>query len=303
MSNDPATSRPVFDLVIGLDDSKGAATALAWADGLVADRADRGLPIRATAVTAWSPPAFDLAGGLLDTDLLEEGAAEALDRVLAALPDPTRFETVVRSGPPAEVIMAEADRLEADLIVLGTRGRGALAQLLLGSVSRSVAARAERPVAIVPTTASWSAGPTVVGVDGSPGGDAALAWAVANDDGPITAVSAWHLPSDAIYDPNTIDVDAFEAEVRTGLETVIDDMAERFPDADVRGRVNPVVQRDDARLALLREAKGAARIVLGARSHRGVRGLLLGSTVDYVASHTNQVIIVVPPAETGAADG
>ena len=72
-------------------------------------------------------------------------------------------------------------------------------------------------------------------------------------------------------------------------------MAAQLPDRDVASRVTPVVQRDDPRLALVEQAEQASMVVLGARANRGLRGLLLGSTVDYVASHSPQPVVVIPP--------
>lgn len=302
VSNEPSSTGTPWSIVVGVDDSEGAANALRWADALVADRLGRGLATRAVAVTAWRQPAFDLLGGLTDLDAMEEAAAAMVDRSLARLARPESFEAATRLGPPADALIEEANELDAELIVVGTRGRGALAELLLGSVSRSVAARAGRPVAIVPASSTWTDGPTVVGYDGSPGGRAALAWAVDNTDGPIQAVSAWHLPTDAIYEPGTIDVGRFEAEIAGELEAAIGAIAEARPDRDVVARITPVIQRDDPRLTLVEASKTAGQIVLGARAHRGVQGVLLGSTVDYVATRAHQTVIIVPPVEEGAND-
>ena len=60
--------------------------------------------------------------------------------------------TILVHGNPVEVLVEEADRSE--LLVLGTRGRGGFAGLMLGSVSLRVLSAARRPVAVVPSTAS-----------------------------------------------------------------------------------------------------------------------------------------------------
>jgi nucleotide-binding universal stress UspA family protein len=59
------------------------------------------------------------------------------------------LETVIETGDPAERIEAVAEREPADLIVVGSRGRGPLRAAVLGSTSRRLAASARRPVVIV----------------------------------------------------------------------------------------------------------------------------------------------------------
>jgi nucleotide-binding universal stress UspA family protein len=62
-------------------------------------------------------------------------------------------QVIVRSGDPAATLLEVADDVDADLVVVGTRGRGGPAELLLGSVARTVADRARRPTLVVPATA------------------------------------------------------------------------------------------------------------------------------------------------------
>jgi nucleotide-binding universal stress UspA family protein len=56
------------------------------------------------------------------------------------------------SAPTVDGILSIADKHEADLIVVGSRGRGAIGAALLGSVSRDLVGRATRPVLVVKTT-------------------------------------------------------------------------------------------------------------------------------------------------------
>jgi nucleotide-binding universal stress UspA family protein len=75
---------------------------------------------------------------------------EMLDDALAlAKSEDVLATTELLRGDPASAIVAYADSIDADLIVVGSRGHGAIASTLLGSVSRGVLAHAKRPVLIV----------------------------------------------------------------------------------------------------------------------------------------------------------
>lgn len=55
----------------------------------------------------------------------------------------------ILDGPPTDAILAVAETHDADLLIVGSRGLGAVQSVLLGSVSRSLVARSERPVLVV----------------------------------------------------------------------------------------------------------------------------------------------------------
>lgn len=65
-----------------------------------------------------------------------------------------RVKALLIQGPTVEKILEEADRLEAGLIVVGSHGRGALARVLVGSVSEGVLRASRCPVLVVPTRSS-----------------------------------------------------------------------------------------------------------------------------------------------------
>ena len=64
-----------------------------------------------------------------------------------------KFRAVLEDGRPASVILDLAEREKAGLIVVGRRGRGEVAELLLGSVSHELVLHSKRPVLLVPQTA------------------------------------------------------------------------------------------------------------------------------------------------------
>ncbi len=80
----------------------------------------------------------------------QRAAQQAVERVAQELQDMTpNVDTLVRGGEPADQIIRAADELEADLIVIGGRGKGAVEAILLGSVAYRVLHHAPCPVLVV----------------------------------------------------------------------------------------------------------------------------------------------------------
>jgi nucleotide-binding universal stress UspA family protein len=79
-------------------------------------------------------------------EVAAEGAQLANEAGLTAEP-----ATVQQGESVTEAILSGADKLEADVIVLGSRGQGGLSSLLLGSVSHRVLQHADRPVLVIPS--------------------------------------------------------------------------------------------------------------------------------------------------------
>jgi nucleotide-binding universal stress UspA family protein len=136
-------------IVVGVDGSDGAQAALLHALG---EARLRGARLRA--VTAWHMSTMAYAGGGLapgiDPTVFEESASATLDAALTALGDQAdgvEIERAVRMGQPAQVLVEEARG--ADLLVVGSRGHGGFAGLLLGSVSHQCAMYASCPVVVV----------------------------------------------------------------------------------------------------------------------------------------------------------
>jgi nucleotide-binding universal stress UspA family protein len=81
-------------------------------------------------------------------DTATEGAKQAIAAGLRAVP-----RIAMRDDEIAAVILAVASDVDADVIVLGTRGRGRVRSLMLGSISNAVLHHADRPVLIIPSPA------------------------------------------------------------------------------------------------------------------------------------------------------
>jgi nucleotide-binding universal stress UspA family protein len=138
-------------IIVGVDGSGHSSAALEWA---VQEAAVRHAPL--AVITVHQGP-VEYLGGAVDqaTDhglaersrqATEEAVGRALARADGAQPESVTVQAV--SGTPAEALLAAAR--DADMIVVGSRGAGGFARLLMGSVSSQVAHHAECPVVIIP---------------------------------------------------------------------------------------------------------------------------------------------------------
>jgi nucleotide-binding universal stress UspA family protein len=135
-------------ILVPLDGSPHAASAL-----------DRAIEIaetsgaRLTLLHVIEPPHLPPVGGFYVVGLLsaesEEEAEALLDRAAARVPEGIRIATIVRHGDAAEEILCRVVAACHDVVVMGSRGHGALRSLLHGSVSRAVLHRSPVPVIVV----------------------------------------------------------------------------------------------------------------------------------------------------------
>ncbi len=137
-------------IVIGTDGSDPASAALAAALELAADT---GAGVVCVGVDdSFSKDGIDPA----PTAAAESAAGRARERGITA-------EVVTRIGPAVEQLLAAADACDADLIVVGSRGRGRLTSAVLGSVAHGLIRHSTRPVLVVTATAD----PAAASVEGS----------------------------------------------------------------------------------------------------------------------------------------
>lgn len=281
-------------VVVGVDGSSYSDAALEWAvDYAVAHHAPLCL--------------VHGAGELGDTllpfraDAREqlERASQAVTEHSLALVQARAPELVVEVRAPFEDARhALTDVDHAVMLVVGTRGRGTLRSLLLGSVSQAVAAHAACPVTVVRPAEGRDepgAGTVVVGValDGSAQAALDVAFEIASMTGrSLEAVHAWS-SHDTLIDPGSYPYkrDITEAHER-GFAEAVAGYPEKYPDVPVSRRMVD----DEPVTALLRESENAAHLVVGSRKAHVLRRYI-GSVSRSVLERADCPVTVVHPVQ------
>jgi nucleotide-binding universal stress UspA family protein len=283
-------------VVVGVDGSVTGRYALDWATEEVRVRPR---PLHLLHACGWplldvplGPSVYRLPASARARDdvyaVAEKILAEAASRVDPAIP----VTSEISSDLPARALLTASHTATA--VVVGSRGTGGFAGLLLGSVAEQVAAHGRCPVVVVRPAPS-PRGPVVVGVDGSPASRAALRYAAgqaAARGAVLRAVHAWRWPVSTRPGeqvPLVYDREALAGEEERLLADELAGLAEEFPGLVVERRL----VRDRAAPALLEAAADAALTVVGSRGHGGFTGLLLGSVSNQVLHHAAGPVVVV----------
>lgn len=290
----PRWSGPV---VVGTDGSTGGLRAVRWA---AAEAARHGEELRI--LHAIGMPDF-FPGGVVSPstelfNVLEEASASVLRdaaEAARAVASETTVEARSTAEPPVVAMIAESS--SARCLVLGESGHGAVAGLLLGSTTVTLAAHAHSPVVVVRGSDENPVGPVVVGVDGSELGDLALGCAFEQAVARGTRLVAVHAFSDE--DPKMVfrqermehDWEPLEISESRVLEHSLEKWTQRYPGVDVEQDVEPGKPRQ----RLLAHSDGASLVVVGSRGRGGFKGLLLGSTSQALIHHAACPVMVVRP--------
>jgi nucleotide-binding universal stress UspA family protein len=289
------THPPGLGVLVGYDGSPGGERALAWGARAAAERKT---PLYlAVAVPAGAPSRHS------HSDEVRKGARalldRAADRVRAAHPH-LMVETSLVEGPAADVLL-EASR-RAELIVVGTRGHGGFAGLLLGSVSLRVCAHTTCPVVVVPEAAEAADSPSVVVGVADRSDTPAVEFAVEQArriGGRVVPVHVWTLAT-AGYFPGVVapllgdplDMAATHDHL---LAEILDPIRTQAPDVTIEA----IVTTGAPAYALIDVSAHADLLVVAAHRAHGPFPMRLGPTTHAVLHHASCPVAVVPiPAAT-----
>lgn len=305
-------------LLIAFDGSPAAAAAVRAAAAL--------FPAAQATVLTIHEPAIDPAtvlrvgGGLMSPGLVERSLTELKRELVAeaeaAAADGARLahaadlaaEPAVAPGArqPWQPILAVAAEREVDLVVCGSRGRGAVARSALGSTSSSLLHHAERAVLVVPEAEAPPDGPALIAYDGSPAAREAIAAVGRLMSGrPALVVCAWESPlrhsltGKALSAIPLTEIREFTRDLEAGLresaEATVAEGVGLARAAGLEASGEAVESRSAAWrvLSAMAETHEAAIVITGSQGHGHVASVLLGSVSAGLVHHADRPVLVV----------
>jgi nucleotide-binding universal stress UspA family protein len=208
------------------------------------------------------------------------------------------IDTRVVVGNVVSTLLAQADELDAGLIVLGARGGGFLRQLVLGTTAERILRKTARPVLVVRQAPVADYRRVVVAVDFSAASATALRLALAlAPNAELVLVHAYEVPFESKLRFAGVDEPMIERyreraedEATKGLEAFITEVG--LPP----GRARLVVEQGDPTRVIL-DQQGCDLVVVGQRGKGALEELLLGSVTKHVLAETNIDVLVAVPTK------
>jgi nucleotide-binding universal stress UspA family protein len=290
-------SAPVkhLGIVVGVDGSPASDVASCWA---ARDAAMRNIPLTVVSVvttpTATYPPVpYPDSLGVWLEDKGRKAAAHAVKIAEDAMPTDRKVvcKSEVVFSTPVQALVKMSD--EAEMVVVGSSGKGMLARGVLGSVSSSVVQHANCPVAVVrdedPLMPDPQHAPVLLGVDGSPASE--LATEIAFDEASRRGVDliALHAWSDVpILELPGLDWEELLAEESRSFAERLAGWHERYPDVTVQR----MIVCDEPARQLVEKSESAQLVVVGSHGRGGLSRMMLGSVSNKVVHSVRMPVIV-----------
>jgi nucleotide-binding universal stress UspA family protein len=290
-----------YGVIVGIDGSPASDAAVRWAahEAVIRDMALTLVHVADPAASTWAqaPLLDDLAEWQKaeGRSILAHGSKIARDTAFDRVKIPVSTEFLSAATVSTLVDLSSV----AKLIVVGTNGRGALARRLLGSVSSGLVRHAHCPVAVIhadaPPMLHLAQAPVLVGIDGSPSSE--LAMAIAFDEASrrhvdLMALHAW-CDGDA-SDLPSVEWPEVRAEEKKRLMTgALAGWLKRYPDVTVQTRL----VCDRPARALVETSRSAQLVVVGSHGRNALTRTLLGSVSNAVVQSVRVPVIVARPVE------
>ncbi|CAK7283432.1 universal stress protein [Streptomyces misionensis] len=279
-------------VVAGVDGSEESLRAV---DRAADEAALRGAPLRLVYASLWERYEGSLIAqevGRPVEEVIARDVMGAAERRAHRRRPGLVVTTAVLAEEPEAALVNESSL--ARLVVLGCRGRGGVAELLLGSVSLSVAAHAHCPVVVLRGGPEEPAAPgrVVLGVAGKGACPAAVRFAAeeaALRGVPLEAVRAWRRPAHttAGHPPLTGAPAPAQEEAAEALEEALRDLPDGL-------RAQRRTAEGPARDVLVDASRDAGLLVVGVRRRSGRFGPRLGRVAHGVLHHARCPVAVVP---------
>ena len=297
--------RPMINdkaILVGVDGSHASYKATWWAANYAKHAGLTLQIVCAYSLPSYAAVSFDATYTAMGDDNAAHSDAQEILSKAKAIADEQGVEatTLIVTGDPASVFV-ELSR-NYNLIVIGNRGKGGLAERLLGTTSSSLPAYAYCPIVVVPYTdddgnlmhLNNTITKVAVGSDESKWGLKALE--IAAD-----FAAAWDAELDVISAvPNMkgSDDEGVMASFKDDLEVRIKPLEEAHPDLKINKQIVP----GPAVGALTKASYDHDVVVVGSRGRGGFTGLLLGSTSQGLLQHAVGPVYVVPRKYVEAAE-
>lgn len=205
-------------------------------------------------------------------------------------------QTIAKVGPAAARIVAYAERVGTDVIVMGSHGRGGAKGLLMGSVAQGVLAGCEVPMILVreARTQRWD-GPVLVAIDGSGYAGRALAWVLRNrefilGDRELVLISV--VPGEGRL-PGVLGQKRTRAVQDAEFEQAMTPARRQLERAGVNWREICAHGEAGTEIASHAQSIGAGLIAMGSHGRGGMTSLLLGSVTQRTLSECTVPLLVV----------
>ena len=236
----------------------------------------------------------------LAPQLLEESEKDAIKHLenlkKAAQKDNVYCEIILREGrEPYKVIIEEADKKEADLIVMGRHGRTGLMRLLMGSVTAKVVGHFKGHALVVPRNAAVNWKNILVATDGSEYGNAAVNEGLMyakKYGGALKIVHVINVMAD-FQEERPILIPQIIEGITKSVKRELDALKVRAEKEGVSAET--FIREDEPYRAIvdLAEELKSGVIILGSHGKTGMQRLLMGSVTERVIGHANCAALVV----------